>query len=92
MCPFQVYKVGVTHYFCLDKAKHELGYAPQKRSLEGVVTWFKERGHGRKMLDAVTEENSNSFSYTLRILPVIVATAVVLLALSVLYLIPCTYI
>ena len=50
--------------------------------------WFKERGHGRKILDAVTEENSNSFSHTLRILPVIVATAVVLLALSVLSVVP----
>lgn len=79
---FQVYKVGVTHYFCMDKAKHELGYAPQKKSLEGVVMWFKERGHGRRKPAAVLRKNSNSI-HILRLLSLLAATAVALLALSV---------
>ena len=44
----QVYKVGVTHYFKMDKARNELGYFPQDRDLKDVVKWFKERGYGRR--------------------------------------------
>lgn len=44
----EVYKTGVTHYFSMAKAKAELGYEPEERSLDEVVRWFRCRGHGRK--------------------------------------------
>lgn len=44
----EVYKTGVTHYFSLEKAKSELGYAPQPFDLQEVVEWFKAHGHGRR--------------------------------------------
>lgn len=44
----EVYKTGVTHYFCLEKAKQELQYEPQQYDFEEVVEWFKAHGHGRK--------------------------------------------
>lgn len=43
----EVYKTGVTHYFSLEKARQELGYAPQPFDLQEVVAWFKAQGHGR---------------------------------------------
>ncbi|XP_008572220.1 PREDICTED: short-chain dehydrogenase/reductase family 42E member 1-like [Galeopterus variegatus] len=43
----EVYKIGVTHYFSLEKAKKELGYEPQPFDLQEVVEWFKAHGHGR---------------------------------------------
>ncbi|XP_065826747.1 short-chain dehydrogenase/reductase family 42E member 1-like [Oscarella lobularis] len=42
----EVYKTGVTHYFSIDKAKRELGYKPEHHSLEGVVEYFRTKGHG----------------------------------------------
>lgn len=44
----EVYKTGVTHYFSLEKAKKELGYKPEPRSLKESVEWFKAEGHGWK--------------------------------------------
>lgn len=44
----EVYKTGVTHYFSMEKAKKELGYKPQKYSLNEVVEWFKSQGCGPK--------------------------------------------
>ncbi|KPP60040.1 short-chain dehydrogenase/reductase family 42E member 1-like [Scleropages formosus] len=44
----EVYKTGVTHYFSIAKAMTELGYRPQKYSLNEVVQWFKNKGHGKK--------------------------------------------
>ena len=41
-----MYKTGVTHYFSIDKAKRELGYKPEHHSLEGVVEYFRTKGHG----------------------------------------------
>ena len=43
----QVYKTGVTHYFSIERAKRDFGYNPEPKTLDGVVKWFKERGHGR---------------------------------------------
>ncbi|XP_062966165.1 short-chain dehydrogenase/reductase family 42E member 1-like [Cynocephalus volans] len=43
----EVYKIGVTHHFSLEKAKKELGYEPQPFDLQEVVEWFKAHGHGR---------------------------------------------
>uniref|UniRef100_W5M277 Short chain dehydrogenase/reductase family 42E, member 1 n=1 Tax=Lepisosteus oculatus TaxID=7918 RepID=W5M277_LEPOC len=44
----EVYKTGVTHYFSMAKAEEELGYEPRRYSLDDVVQWFKDKGHGRK--------------------------------------------
>ncbi|XP_034041865.1 short-chain dehydrogenase/reductase family 42E member 1 [Thalassophryne amazonica] len=44
----EVYKTGVTHYISIERAKTELGYEPQKYSLDEVVQWFRSRGHGKK--------------------------------------------
>lgn len=44
----EVYKTGVTHYFQMDKSKKELGYEPQEYTLDEVVNWFKNKGHGKK--------------------------------------------
>lgn len=37
----EVYKVGVTHYFSIEKAKHDLGYHPKFDSTEGGQRMFK---------------------------------------------------
>lgn len=42
-----MYKTGVTHYFSTDRARRDFGYDPEPKTLDGVVKWFKERGHGR---------------------------------------------
>ena len=42
-----MYKTGVTHYFSIERARSDFGYEPEPKTLEGVVEWFKERGHGR---------------------------------------------
>ncbi len=47
-CFTQVLKTGVTHYFSIEKARGDFGYDPEPRTLEGVVRWFRERGHGRR--------------------------------------------
>ena len=78
--PLQVYKVGVTHHFSLDKAKRELGYMPEERNLQGVVAWFKERGHGRETSVARQPWSSNSCVNILLFL--LIAAAVAFLALS----------
>ena len=44
----QVFKTGVTHYFSMEPAKRDFGYDPEPKTLEGVVKWFRERGHGRR--------------------------------------------
>ena len=30
----------------MKKAKQDFGYEPEPRTLDGVIRWFKERGHG----------------------------------------------
>ena len=42
-----MYKTGVTHYFSIERARRDFGYEPEPKTLEGVVKWFRERGHGR---------------------------------------------
>lgn len=45
----EVYKVGVTHYFKIDKARTELGYVPRVPMAEGmrrVVAYYVRSGHG----------------------------------------------
>lgn len=44
----EVYKSGVTHYFSMKKAREDLGYNPQKYTLDGVTEHFKKNGHGRQ--------------------------------------------
>ena len=36
ICRAEVYKVGITHYFSIDKAKRDLGYKPKINSDEGM--------------------------------------------------------
>lgn len=43
----EVLKTGVTHYFSMKEALQDFGYRPEHRSLDEVVAWFKERGHGK---------------------------------------------
>lgn len=43
----QVYKTGVTHYFSMREAREDFSYTPEHRNLEGVVEWFRLRGHGK---------------------------------------------
>ena len=43
----QVYKTGVTHYFSMREAREDFSYTPEPRDLEGVVEWFRLRGHGK---------------------------------------------
>lgn len=56
----QVFKTGVTHYFSIERAKRDFGYEPEARTLDGVVQWFRERGHGRLMptLSAQTDKEA----------------------------------
>jgi hypothetical protein len=44
----EVFKTGVTHYFKIDKAKHDLGYNPKPHDMLGVVHHFRELGYGYK--------------------------------------------
>jgi nucleoside-diphosphate-sugar epimerase len=44
----EVRKAAVTHYFSCDKAKNQLGYKPEQRSVEEYLPWFIERGYGVK--------------------------------------------
>lgn len=53
--PAEVYKVGVTHYFSLLKAKEELGYVPIVSPREGMaatISYWQDRK--RKSLDGPT--------------------------------------
>ncbi|KAJ7286669.1 hypothetical protein O6H91_Y322900 [Diphasiastrum complanatum] len=46
LLPAEVYKVGVTHYFSLLKAREELGYVPlvdQKEGIRNTLAFFKEK-------------------------------------------------
>lgn len=44
---FQVYKTGITHYFSIEAARKDFGYLPEEKTLENVVKWFKDHGHGK---------------------------------------------
>ena len=41
-----MFKTGVTHYFSIERARRDFGYEPEPKTLDGVVRWFRERGHG----------------------------------------------
>lgn len=68
----EVYKTGVTHYFSMAKAKEELSYEPQEYTLDGVVEWFRSRGHGRK----------SSRTFISRLRDIVLFSAIVVVALS----------
>jgi nucleoside-diphosphate-sugar epimerase len=45
----EIRKAAVTHYFSCDKAKNQLGYQPEQRSVaDEYLPWFIERGYGAK--------------------------------------------
>ncbi|OMO99747.1 3-beta hydroxysteroid dehydrogenase/isomerase [Corchorus capsularis] len=53
--PAEVHKVGVTHYFSILKAQHELGYVPMVSPREGMaatISYWQDRK--RKSLDGPT--------------------------------------
>ncbi|OAY63244.1 short-chain dehydrogenase/reductase family 42E member 1 [Ananas comosus] len=55
LLPAEVYKVGVTHYFSILKAREELGYMPMVSPREGMaatISYWQERK--RKELDGPT--------------------------------------
>jgi nucleoside-diphosphate-sugar epimerase len=41
----EVRKAAVTHYFSCDKAKNQLGYKPEQRSVSEYLPWLRERGY-----------------------------------------------
>ena len=45
----------MTHYFSIERAKRDFGYNPEPRTLDSVVHWFRERGHGRTKSKGKTE-------------------------------------
>ncbi|XP_063802029.1 short-chain dehydrogenase/reductase family 42E member 1 isoform X2 [Pseudophryne corroboree] len=45
----EVYKTGITHYFCLEKAKKELGYEPMPFTMHDVVDWYRSQGYGKRV-------------------------------------------
>ena len=44
----QVCKTAITHYFSTKKAQEHLNYTPTQHSMDNIVKYFKDRGHGRK--------------------------------------------
>ncbi|WOL12366.1 hypothetical protein Cni_G21132 [Canna indica] len=55
LLPAEVYKIGVTHYFSILKARQELGYVPMVTPQEGLkatISYWQERK--RKELDGPT--------------------------------------
>ncbi len=66
----------MTHYFNIDAAKKEFGYQPLNKDLQKTVTWFKDRGHGRK--------RKRSSSSMLTMIVLILACVIWLLFLSLL--------
>ncbi|KAF6255813.1 NAD(P) dependent steroid dehydrogenase-like protein [Scenedesmus sp. NREL 46B-D3] len=49
----EVRKAAVTHFFSCDRAKNQLGYKPEQRSVTEYLPWLLERGYGAgKQADA----------------------------------------
>lgn len=44
----EVFKAGVNHWFLMDKAREELGYAPVDHDLSEMAAYFIERGLSRR--------------------------------------------
>lgn len=42
----EVLKAGVNHWFCIDRARNDLGYAPKSYSFEEVLEQFREVNSG----------------------------------------------
>ena len=81
----QVFKTGVTHYFSIERARRDFGYDPGPKTLDGVVRWFKERGHGRSLAEKGqgTGAKTTSRLWTLFV-NVLLALAVIALIMSLL--------
>lgn len=46
----EVYKTGVTHYFCIDKVSKDLNYKPfYKNDVVSLVKWFRSNGYYKKL-------------------------------------------
>ncbi|XP_019850393.1 PREDICTED: short-chain dehydrogenase/reductase family 42E member 1-like [Amphimedon queenslandica] len=70
----EVYKVGVTHYFSIEQATRDFGYQPEPKTLDGVVKWFKERGHGKKK----KEKSHTTLLIVLTIVIIVVASLILI--------------
>ncbi|KAM8945973.1 short-chain dehydrogenase/reductase family 42E member 1 [Pelodytes ibericus] len=57
----EVYKTGVTHYFSIEKAKRQLGYAPVEFTMHEVTNWFKSHGYS----NSARKMNKRSFIWDL---------------------------
>ena len=84
----QVFKTGVTHYFSIERAKRDFGYNPEPKTLDGVVQWFRERGHGytsskssaqKKQSEITAKPKSRMWTFFINFL---IAVAIVILVLS----------
>ena len=71
----------MTHYFSIERAKRDFGYCPEPKTLDGVVRWFRERGHGRTTSTEVSGRAAKTSSSRLWMLIVNILLAVCLIAL-----------
>ncbi|KAL4432851.1 hypothetical protein ABPG77_008177 [Micractinium sp. CCAP 211/92] len=83
----EVLKSSGTHWFSVDKARRELGYAPVRHSFKPVVQWFVDRGHGRrphgrKQWGAARHRSVLGAAARTFLVPPMVACAVLLLQLA----------
>ena len=74
-----MYKTGVTHYFSIERARRDFGYDPEPKTLDGVVKWFRERGHGRssKGIDRAVK-SSKLWSLFINVLLAMVIFAIIM--------------
>jgi nucleoside-diphosphate-sugar epimerase len=75
----EVYKVGVTHYFSIEKAKKDLGYRPTFTSEEGSKQMGKYYAYSADTRDSF---NNNFIQYNPLYISVTVVSAMVALGLS----------
>ena len=70
----------MTHYFSIERARRDFGYDPEPKTLDGVVKWFKERGHGRSSKE-INKARGSSKLWTLFI-NVLLAMVIFVLIMS----------
>ena len=71
-----MYKTGVTHYFSIERARRDFGYEPEPKTLEGVVKWFRERGHG--CVNDKTRKSSKLWTLFVNVLLAVVIFALIM--------------
>jgi hypothetical protein len=71
----------VTHYFSIERARRDFGYEPEPKTLEGVVKWFRERGHGH-LSKGNNDKARNSSKLWILFVNVLLAVAIFALIMS----------